>query len=171
MSERHYCYYHPNVETSLRCNRCGKYICIRDARRTPVGYRCKECVKEQLNIFFNATPADYLIAAVVTLPLSYIAALIITSIGFFAIFVGAVAGGIIAEAVWRLTGKRRGRYIWLVVLVCMIVTAALRVFGSPEMMSALRFGGLGAVGLDLVWLGLYLVLSGGVVTARLRFMK
>jgi membrane associated rhomboid family serine protease len=41
-----YCYRHPQVETSLRCNRCNKPICLKCAQRTPVGFRCVECVLE-----------------------------------------------------------------------------------------------------------------------------
>ena len=40
-----YCSYHPNVETGLRCNKCGKPICVKCARRTPVGYRCPDCIR------------------------------------------------------------------------------------------------------------------------------
>ena len=35
-----YCANHPGVETSLRCNKCGKPICAKCAVRTPTGYRC-----------------------------------------------------------------------------------------------------------------------------------
>ncbi|MGH2532547.1 MAG: B-box zinc finger protein [Thermomicrobiales bacterium] len=37
------CTYHPNVQTRLRCSRCGKPICPRCGVRTPVGLRCPEC--------------------------------------------------------------------------------------------------------------------------------
>jgi len=37
------CAYHPDVETLLRCSRCGKPICPRCAVRTPVGMRCPTC--------------------------------------------------------------------------------------------------------------------------------
>jgi DNA-directed RNA polymerase subunit RPC12/RpoP len=37
------CSYHPDVMTGLRCNRCSKPICAKDAVRTPVGLRCPEC--------------------------------------------------------------------------------------------------------------------------------
>ena len=73
-TETHYCHYHPNIPTSLRCNKCGKYICIKDACRTPVGYRCKECVRGQQDVFFTATPVDYVMSAVISLPLAFIAA-------------------------------------------------------------------------------------------------
>ena len=170
-TETHYCHYHPTVETELRCNKCGKFICPKDAVLTPVGYRCKSCVKEQQDIFFTATPLDYGIAAGVSLVLSAIAAFILPAIGFFAIFAAPVAGGIIAEGVFRATGKRRGRYIWIVVIACMIVTACIRLALMPEVMYALSFGVLEPIMFTLIWMGVYLVISIGIVAARLRFMK
>jgi hypothetical protein len=170
-TEPHYCFYHPTVETELRCNKCGKYICPKDAVRTPVGYRCKGCVKEQQDIFFTATPIDYVVAAVVASVLSMIAALIIPALGFFAIFGAPIAGTVIAEGVLRTSGKRRGRYIWLVVIACMIITACIRLFMMPEVMYAISFGVLGPVMFTLLWMGVYLVISIGIVAARLRFLK
>ena len=37
------CTYHPDVETLLRCSRCGTPICPRCAVRTAVGMRCPAC--------------------------------------------------------------------------------------------------------------------------------
>src|SRR5918998_2748126 len=37
------CADHPDVETRLRCSRCGKPICSRCGVRTPVGMRCPDC--------------------------------------------------------------------------------------------------------------------------------
>ena len=170
-AESHFCYYHPNTPTELRCNKCGKYICVKDAVRTPVGYRCKTCVKEQQDIFFTATPLDYVVAAIVASVLSMIAAFIMPALGFFAIFGAPIAGTVIAEGVFRATGKRRGRYIWIVVIACMIITACIRLLTMPEVMYALSFGVLGPVAFTLLWMGVYLVFSIGIVAARLRFMK
>jgi hypothetical protein len=167
----HYCYYHPNVETELRCNKCGKYICVRDAVRTPVGYRCKGCVKEQQDVFFTATPLDYVIAAGVSLVLSGIAAAIMPALSFFSIFGAPIAGGVIAEGVRLATRKRRGRYTWLVVIVCMIITAALSLWARPEVQYALLTGILEPAAFTLIWMGVYLVIGIGIVAARLRFMS
>src|SRR3972149_9937977 len=93
-----YCENHPTRETSLRCNRCGKYICSRCAVRTPTGYRCQECVRGQQKVFETAQPADYFTGFIVALLLSSIGALIAASIGFFTIRLAPPAGGIIAEA-------------------------------------------------------------------------
>lgn len=170
-TESHFCYYHPNTPTELRCNKCGKFICVKDAVRTPVGYRCKSCVKEQQDIFFTATPVDYVVSAVIASVLGMIAAVIMPALGFIAIFGGPIAGTIIAEAVFRATGKRRGRYIWMVVIACMIITACLRLLMMPEVVYAISFGILGPIAFTLIWMGVYLVFSIGIVAARLRFMK
>ncbi len=45
MSDIPTCANHPERETGLRCNRCGKPICSQCAVQTPVGYRCRECVR------------------------------------------------------------------------------------------------------------------------------
>jgi hypothetical protein len=167
----HYCHYHPNTPTELRCNKCGKYICPKDAVRTPVGYRCKGCVKEQQDIYFTATPVDYVVAAVVSFVLSFIAALIVPALGFFAIFAAPIAGGIISEGVRLTNRKRRGRYIWMVTIACMIITAAMRVFTLPEMQMAMYLRVFEGIGMSLIWMGVYLVIAGGIVIARLRFLK
>ena len=64
-----HCANHPDRETMLRCNKCDKPICYECAVRTPVGYRCKECVREQQNVYYNAEKSDVLIGGVVALVL------------------------------------------------------------------------------------------------------
>jgi len=120
-----YCAYHPNVETLLRCNRCGKPICTRCAIRTPVGYRCKECVKGQQAAFYTASNADYLIAAGVTLALTLPAGFVVPflfgllPLGIYGalimFFVGPAVAGAMAEVIRRSVGRRRGRYLRYVV--------------------------------------------------------
>lgn len=120
-----YCTVHPTVATSLRCNRCGRPMCTRCAVKTPVGYRCRECVRAQQDKFFDAQMLDYLIAGAVSLAISFFAAGFLARIGWFliAFFVAPAAGGLIGRLVWRLTGKRRGRYTAIVVGVNVIVGA------------------------------------------------
>ena len=100
-----YCTVHPNIATSLRCNRCGRPMCTRCAVKTPVGYRCRECVREQQDKFFDAQMRDYLIAGVVALVMSFVAAAILARIGWFIIvfFLAPAAGGLIGRAVFGLT--------------------------------------------------------------------
>ena len=59
ISEIKTCYKHPNRETLICCNQCGRPICMDCAVSTPTGYRCKECVKEQQKKFNTAVSRDY----------------------------------------------------------------------------------------------------------------
>ncbi|MCK6625380.1 MAG: rhomboid family intramembrane serine protease [Anaerolineae bacterium] len=55
-----YCYQHPKVETSLRCNRCNRPICAKCAQRTPVGFRCSECILAIEDRYYSQVQGDYL---------------------------------------------------------------------------------------------------------------
>ena len=52
------CKRHPNVETLLRCNQCNEPICLKCAVRTPVGYRCQDCIRAQQDKAYNMEPQD-----------------------------------------------------------------------------------------------------------------
>ena len=167
-----YCVNHPQTETRLRCNRCGNPICPKCAVQTPVGFRCKQCVKGQQAVFYSATSLDYLIAVVIGLVASTIAAFIISAVGlFFTFFLAPVAGGVIAEVVRWATGRRRGRRMWLVVSACIVVGALVAALGpmlrsvpeEPMALLAAPFALIYRIGLIL-----YVVLAIGVVYARLR---
>jgi hypothetical protein len=126
-----FCVNHPTEETGLRCNRCGDPICARCAVHTPVGYRCKNCIKEQQTAFYTGLPVDYIIAAVVSFPLAIAGAFITALLGWFlfAIFIGPAAGALVADLSWRAVGRRRSRYLWLVVCASIVVaTFAVAVF-------------------------------------------
>jgi hypothetical protein len=127
-----YCYRHPDVETGLRCNRCNKFICPKCAQRSPVGFRCPDCVRELEDKYYSGTNTDYIIAAVIALPLSLILAGLFTFIlggmGFFLLIIGLVVApivtGLIAEAVRWGVGKRRSRYLRHVVITCLALGTA-----------------------------------------------
>jgi hypothetical protein len=174
MSEPMYCVNHPRTETYLRCNRCGKPICPKCAVQTPVGYRCRDCVNVQQRIFYaDFRPVHYLIAAAVGLPLALLAGWLIPNLGWYAIILGPLAGGGIAEAVRWAIQRRRGQYVWLVVCACIVVgtlpwllVSLLFLAGSAlsSQMSRNVTGGL----MGLVWYGVYLLTAVGAAYARLR---
>lgn len=118
-----YCANHPDRETVLRCNRCDKPICTECAVRTPVGFRCRECVRGQQKAYFTGAPLDPLIAALVAVIFGAIigaaAYALLGIFGFFsffaALFAGPVAGGLIAEAARRSIGRRRSRRLNVIV--------------------------------------------------------
>lgn len=109
--EKTYCAVHPDVETGLRCNRCGRYMCVRCAVPTPVGYRCRECVNQHQDAFYKATVRDHAVAFFIALGLSVPLGFVLGKMLFLAILFGLPAGAAIGELAWRATGRRRGRYV------------------------------------------------------------
>ena len=130
-----YCAVHPERDTGLRCNKCDRYMCAECAVPTPVGYRCKQCVRQHDDRFFNATQNDYVIIAGVTAALSALAAAIVGAIGlplFIVLLFGLPVGGAISEAVVRSTQRRRGRHSGQIAAASAVagglIGAALRVY-------------------------------------------
>lgn len=111
--EIHYCEVHPDKETELRCNKCDRYMCGQCAVSTPVGYRCKQCVRQVEDTFFEGTQNDYLVAFAVVTGLTAVIATVVVWIGSafwpLAFFAGLIAAGAISEAALRAIGRRRGR--------------------------------------------------------------
>lgn len=115
-----YCKNHSHTETLLRCNKCNEPICMKCSVQTAVGYRCKECIRDVQDKYFNAESLDYPIAFItsllITALVSPIASLLLGSLGLFfviiiMVLVGSGAGGVLAQIVRRAVGNRRGRYL------------------------------------------------------------
>jgi hypothetical protein len=134
MTEAHadeitYCSVHPDRETGLRCNRCGRYMCAQCAVSTPVGYRCRECVRQVEDKFFTGTNTDYLIAFGVGAVVSAIAAFILGRTGLGSVilllfFIAVPAGGALGQLIFRAVGRRRGRYTAQIAAAGVIVGVA-----------------------------------------------
>lgn len=173
------CANHPNTPTALRCNKCGKPVCTKCIVRTPVGYRCRECVRGQQQIFQTAVWSDYLIAAVITAPVALLAGLLVTSLSFFSIFLSPVVGTLLAELVRAAIGRRRGRYLsWVTVgayvagclplLIMPLVVTLFSLVGGQAGSLGRAPVGLFSAGLSLIWIGVYMVLGAGTLYARLQ---
>jgi hypothetical protein len=156
-----YCANHPNVETLLRCNRCGKPICTRCAVQTPVGYRCKQCLGQQQAVFYTGGARDYVIGGLIALILGGLAGLVmflLRGAWFFGLILGPTIGIGVAEVVRWAVRRRRSRYLWLA------VDGGILLGAVPGLLLALA-------GLDiwsLLTMGLFLFLAVGAATARLR---
>lgn len=163
-----YCANHPQRETLLRCNICGKPICTECAVRRPTGYSCRDCVRGQQKRFENTRSFDYPLAAIVAGLLAFIGSYIADILSFFIIFVAPIIGIIIVSAVQRVIKNRRSRNLFL-------VTAGAALLGSLPLMvikligffSLASAGGLAYGVMDLIWQGVYTFLVTSTVYYRI----
>jgi hypothetical protein len=168
-----FCANHPTVATQLRCNRCGKVICSRCAVRTPVGYRCRECVREHQRAFDTAAAIDYPIAFVVSGVIAFFAVWLLSFIGFWGILIAPAVGAGAAEIVRRAVRGRRSRWLAAVAaaggvagtlpFVAGGLIRLLLTLGGPE-------GGLWGA-FDLLWPLVYGVLLVSTLYWRMRGIR
>ncbi len=159
-----YCEYHPNVESTLRCNRCEKPICPKCAILTETGYRCKDCVRSQQKTFNTATWIDFIFAIGIALILTYIGSLIVSRIGFFTIFLAPIAGIIIAEAIRFAIRRRRSKQLFQATAVATAIGGLFPVL-SALLLTGFSFG-LGGL-FFFIWPVVYTVLVTSTVYYRL----
>lgn len=163
-----YCANHPNVETTLRCNRCEKLICAKCAVRMPTGYRCKQCISNALKIFDTAEWYDYPFGFIVATILSMIASFLLgllTFIGFFGIFIlfGAAptAGIIVSEGIRVAIRRHRSRSLYMTIFVGLVLGAIPVTIGNLILFDV--YG--------LIIQGVYLVLVIPTVYSRLSGLQ
>lgn len=126
VDDKTYCAVHPTIETGLRCNRCGRYMCTRCAVLTPVGYRCRECVRGQQDAFYKATERDYLVAAGVALALSIPIGFVMARLFLLLVLILSIpVGALIGEVMFRAAGRRKGRYFPHVAVGCIVAGAII----------------------------------------------
>jgi len=158
-----YCANHPQVETTLRCNRCEKPICPRCAVSTPTGYRCKECVRGQQKTYETTVWYDYLSASILGGVLSFLGSLIVPNFWLFTFILAPIAGVIIAEVIRFAVRRRRSRRLFQIVAVTVAVgSLPLLATGILYLVS----GSLGSIW-DVVLRGFYTFVVTSTVYYRL----
>lgn len=130
MSEVIYCVNHPDRETLLRCNKCGKPICPECAIRHPVGLRCRQCAQPRRIPTYDLSPRHYVLALAAGLPSATVGVILggifsrfisISFIGGFIPWIIAFAVGLLtAEAISRATGYKRGTGLQVVAAICLV---------------------------------------------------
>jgi asparagine N-glycosylation enzyme membrane subunit Stt3 len=162
-----YCANHPQIETTLRCNRCEKPICAKCAVLTPTGYRCTDCVRSQQKIFDTTVWYDYITSFVVASFLSLVGSRFIPMLGFFSIFLAPLAGVVIAEAVRFVVRRRRSkRLTQLTALATVLGSLPVLLLTLIPMIALLTQGGFGLL-LNVVWQVVYTVMATSTVLYRM----
>jgi hypothetical protein len=167
------CAFHPNRPTSLRCNRCSRPICTSCAILTPVGYRCKVCVREQQKVFETAYWYDFIITPVVAGVICGAGSLLASLLGFFVIFEAFFVGTIAARAVQWAVRHRRSRYLWVAaaaggVLGCLpiMMPTAVYLLLAPAADRSILLAGAG-----LLWPAAYMVIAVVSMAANIKSFR
>lgn len=122
-----YCVNHPDRQTLLRCGKCDQPICTEYAIRHPVGLRCPQCARLKRVPTYDVPAQYYLRGSVVGLGVSLACAVaveivrLLVPVFFLSFFAGLIAGGIIADAISRVTAHKRGRGLQVVAAVCVVL--------------------------------------------------
>jgi len=148
------CAAHPEVETNLRCGKCGKPICPRCMVQTPVGARCQECAKLYKLPTYRVSTKYYLRAAGAALGMAIVGGVIWGAIAsvlpffYFNLLLAPGVGYAIGEVVSLSVNRKRGTGLAIVAGIAMAVSYLVNilVWGLPF--------GLFHIVLDLVALAL-----------------
>ena len=148
-----YCANHPDVPTSLRCNRCNKPICIKCAVLTPTGYRCRECVRGQQKVFETAQWMDFPLACGLSFIIAFLGSFLAQAMFFLIIFVAPIVGTVIGEVVRVVVRRRRSKRLFQAVAL----SALLGSLPLPllRLGSVLLIGASLSAYVGLIWYGLY----------------
>jgi hypothetical protein len=112
----------------------------------------------------------------VTIPLAALASSLASAVGFFAIFLSAIAGDFIGRIIFRVVRRRRGRWLPHTVAAAVVVGSLIRpLIGILIVVAATALGeeavGLGLAGFAMggfLWPGIFAVLAAGAAYYRMR---
>jgi hypothetical protein len=132
--------------------------------RTPTGYRCPDCIKEQKKVFDTAQAQDYVLAFIVAGVLSFIGSLIVQWIGFFILLVAPTAGIIIAEAVRKVVNRRRSKTLFQIATLAVVLGGAIIMLDDLYFLFITRDP---AFIIGLLWPAIYIVMATVATYTRL----
>ncbi|MBI4330623.1 MAG: hypothetical protein HY673_05030 [Chloroflexi bacterium] len=109
------CATHPDVETNLRCGKCGKLICPKCMVQTPVGARCRGCAGLSRLPTYQVPPLYYFRAVGASIGtgvavglLWYLAIAVVPFAGIFNILLAGAAGYVVGVVIGLAVNKKRG---------------------------------------------------------------
>lgn len=164
------CEKHPNRKTSLRCNRCEQPICSECAVLTPVGYRCRECVRSQQSGFDTVQSFDYPITFVTALVCVGVSVYLLKFLGFWGFFLAPVVGGGLAEVLRRFINNRRSRRLPLVAAIGGAIGVLVHLVPILFSLLLTLFGGFGLTALgEIALLGVWPIAYGFLIVSTLYY--
>ena len=128
------CAAHPNVETNLRCGKCGKPICPKCMVQTPVGARCPDCAKLYKLPTFRVTARHYLRAAGAALGMAIVGGIIwgllqgLLPFFFLSLLLAAGVGYAIGEVVSLSVNRKRSRWLATIAGIGVAISYLISIF-------------------------------------------
>ncbi len=125
------CAAHPDVETNLRCGKCGRPICPKCLVQTPVGARCSDCARLRRLPTFEVSFRQYLIASGVGLGVAAVAGIawamlfnLLSYLSFYLVL-AAAAGYAMGELISLSVNRKRGPVLQAIAASSMALSFAI----------------------------------------------
>ncbi len=128
------CATHPDIETNLRCGKCGKPICPKCLVQTPVGARCRDCAQLQKLPTFQVTTHYYLRAIGAAVGMAFAcgaawwAIRAVMGIPYLSFLLATGFGYAIGELVGRSVNRKRGRGLAVTAGVGVVLSFVISIF-------------------------------------------
>jgi hypothetical protein len=119
VGDRTMCARHRNVETHLRCGKCGTPICPKCLVHTPVGARCPKCAAPPRSLR-RGGPLTYAVAGLAGLGVGMVGGIVLVffPFGAFAILPLLLMGFLVGETVGAVTRRSNGRSLAVLAFLC-----------------------------------------------------
>ena len=128
------CAYHPDVETNLRCGKCGKPICPKCMVQTPVGARCPDCARLHKLPTYSVSTGYYLKAIGVGLGMAVVCGLIwgvvAGQVPFFNfnLLLAPGVGYAIGEVISLSVNRKRGIGLAVIAGIALVISYVVSIF-------------------------------------------
>ncbi len=133
------CATHPEIETNLRCGKCGKPICPKCLVQTPVGARCPDCAKLYKLPTYRVPAVFYLRATGTALGMAIVSGIVwgvidnLVPFFYLNLILAAGVGYAIGEVVSLSVNRKSSRGLATVAGVAVVISYLVNIFS---------FGGL-----------------------------
>ena len=135
------CATHPDVETNLRCGKCGKPVCPKCLVPTPVGARCLDCAKLYRLPTFHVSTKHYLRAIGTGLGMAIVCGIVwgavIGLVPFFYLnlLLAPGVGYAIGEVISLSVNRKRSIGLAIVAGVAMTISFLVTILFFPQGLS------------------------------------
>ncbi len=160
------CATHPQIETNLRCGKCGKLICPKCMVQTPVGARCRDCAKLYKLPTYRVSTKYYLRAVGTALGMAIVCGIVwgvvrgLVPFFLLNLLLAAGAGYAIGEVVSLSVNRKRGTGLAAIAGIAVVISYPVSILFSILLPWGFSFG-LFRILFDLLALalGIYIAVS------------